>query len=133
MGVSGFFSEAHGRKVASEIKAQVARLREIVEGLPHWRFWNISLLLLHDGADSNSPALMRMIDFAHCALVQSPTPDAEFVCGLRNLETYLEAFAEDRPFYPHVAANLAQPPPESVQDAEELEESEDNRSAACRS
>ncbi|CAE8625747.1 unnamed protein product [Polarella glacialis] len=96
-------------------------MRSMVSGLGGWRFWSTSLLFLFDEQDLGAEPEVKMIDFAHCARVQSDTPDEEMLCSLWNIETFLQALMDAHPYEPWVVARLGKRPPEAHQDAEELE------------
>ncbi|XP_026189691.1 uncharacterized protein LOC34619216 [Cyclospora cayetanensis] len=67
-----------------------------VEKLKHYRFWSSSLLWVYDGGLADSEARrssldIRMIDFANTIYLQdNPSPDEEYLFGLRNLIGGLE-------------------------------------------
>ncbi|CAE8644987.1 unnamed protein product, partial [Polarella glacialis] len=65
-------------------------MRGMVSSLGGWRFWSTSLLFLFDEQDLGAQPEVKMIDFAHCARVQSDTPDEEMLCSLWNIETFLQ-------------------------------------------
>jgi len=129
--LSAFFLDPRSRHVEEqrcltrELLQRVRGLFETVSALKHWRFWSSSLLFLYDSESPLDTADMRMIDFTHCSYVSSPTPDMEYLCGLKNVEIYLMALADDHPYEPWIIANLAKPPYESIQNAEEVEDDGD--------
>eukprot|EP00929_Paragymnodinium_shiwhaense_P020018 TRINITY_DN13479_c0_g4_i2.p1 TRINITY_DN13479_c0_g4~~TRINITY_DN13479_c0_g4_i2.p1 ORF type:complete len:537 (-),score=81.38 TRINITY_DN13479_c0_g4_i2:171-1781(-) len=102
---------------------QLRCLRTTVErDLPHWRFWNTSLLFLYDGDNLRRKPDVRVIDFAHCTRVSSAEPDAEFVRGLMNVIAFVEAIRDGHDWGTWSSeVALTQRPPEEVQDAEERE------------
>ncbi|OEH80543.1 inositol polyphosphate [Cyclospora cayetanensis] len=72
------------------------KLTKGVEKLKHYRFWSSSLLWVYDGGLADSEARrssldIRMIDFANTIYLQdNPSPDEEYLFGLRNLIGGLE-------------------------------------------
>jgi len=123
-------SEEEQRSLLTDLLVRVGGLRKIITDMHHWRFWNTSLLILYDGAQPGARPDVRMIDFAHCTRVRGDTSDEELLCSLRNVEVFLEAVRDGKPYESWVAKKLADNPAEDVQDAEELEGEEDPGSAS---
>eukprot|EP00408_Alexandrium_pacificum_P057010 CAMPEP_0171161522 /NCGR_PEP_ID=MMETSP0790-20130122/4116_1 /TAXON_ID=2925 /ORGANISM="Alexandrium catenella, Strain OF101" /LENGTH=382 /DNA_ID=CAMNT_0011626089 /DNA_START=37 /DNA_END=1182 /DNA_ORIENTATION=+ len=124
-------SEEQQQRIITGFLGQITRLRELVSQMPSWRFWNTSLLFLFDGADLSAAPVVRMIDFAHCTRVRGSATDSEFLCGLRNIESFLEAVRDGHSFDGWIRERLADPPAESVQDTEE-KETDDEADASSR-
>lgn len=123
--LADFFLHAHAsaeerRHLVSELLRQLRAMRSVVENMLHWRFWNTSLLFVYDADHLGGVPQVRVIDFAHCTRVRSPTADVEFISALANVEAYLEALRDSHPTE-WVAERLAQRPDGAAQDAEQLE------------
>jgi hypothetical protein len=90
------------------------------------RFWGSSLLVLFDGAlaeESTKQKFLRsvrlkLIDFANFESVSSQVPDEEFLCGISNIRTSLQAILEGSSFEAW-SCRLTQPPPPELQDTEQ--------------
>lgn len=118
--------------LVTQLLSQVNRLHEVISQMRGWRFWNTSLLFLFDGGDLSKPADMRLIDFAHCTCIRGSEPDAEFLCGLQNIRTFLEAVRDGHPYELWIRERLADPPDAAVQDREEDEPFDEAESTRCR-
>ena len=88
---------------------KLATLEGIIKGIPGYRFYASSLLLMYDGADKKdengdpSPALrLKLVDFANCVTTEegsstsAPTPphqpngiDRGYIRGLKSIRLYL--------------------------------------------
>ena len=95
------------------ILALTAALTRILRGLPGYRLYASSLLLIYDGADDTVPLRVKIVDFANCVTAEDlpaaaqrrkPCPprrpgrvDAGYLRGLRTLRTYLRRIWEDLP------------------------------------
>lgn len=135
--LAGFFlheqaSEEERCRVLTGFLDSVRRLRELIMGMPRWRFWSASLLFLFDSEDLRAEPVMRMIDLANCTCVRGAEPDWEFLCGLRNIELFLEAIRDRHPYEPWIRERLVEPPVVSVQDAEEKQSDEDTPRSSRR-
>jgi len=125
--LSSFFlhsraSDEERSRLVTQLIERLQALHDTVASMLGWRFWNTSLLFLHDGAAPGSLADCRLIDFAHCTRVKSSTPDDEFLFSVKNLQVFLEALRDDHPQDPWIAERLCPHPSGGArQDAEELE------------
>eukprot|EP00928_Gymnodinium_smaydae_P025834 TRINITY_DN20468_c0_g1_i1.p1 TRINITY_DN20468_c0_g1~~TRINITY_DN20468_c0_g1_i1.p1 ORF type:complete len:640 (-),score=168.12 TRINITY_DN20468_c0_g1_i1:403-2274(-) len=82
--------------VMNPLLEDLGQLRQTVAALPGLRLWSSSLLLSFDAAAAASTGAavrVTMIDFAHAADVGGEDADAEYLCGLDNFRTHLEALA----------------------------------------
>lgn len=105
---------------------KVEALETALRRLNGMRFWGSSLLVLFDGAlaeESTKQKFLRsvrlkIIDFANFESVSSELPDTEFLCGISNIRTCLQAILEECSFDVW-SSRLMQPPSPEVQDAEQ--------------
>jgi hypothetical protein len=123
-------AEQRGRLIAELIR-RLRSLRQTITTMPHWRFWNTSLLFLYDGADLDRMPDMRMIDFANCTCVREASPDVEFLAALSNVEIFLQAVQEGHCYSSWISERLSKPPVNSTQDQEELEDDEPDAPSAA--
>ena len=106
-----FGSVSHTSAIAHICAAleKLASLESIIKGIPGYRFYASSLLLMYDGADKKdengdpSPALrLKLVDFANCVTTEegsstsAPTPphqpngiDRGYIRGLKSIRLYL--------------------------------------------
>jgi len=119
------------KDVVKEFLKHLAGVRDVVTQLPGKRFWSSSLLLSFDVgyAEENDREKMlksvrlRMIDFTHFTDVGEDDVDEEYLCGLDNLHTYLQALLVGRrneSICLDLSPGLCSVPPSSRQDAEEI-------------
>ncbi|KAF8817962.1 inositol polyphosphate kinase [Cardiosporidium cionae] len=80
--------------LVGELLKKLGILYDCVSKLYHYRFWSSSLLLLYDGGLNDKELRLRsldirMIDFANIHYLPDPSPDYEYLHGLKNLMNIL--------------------------------------------
>lgn len=115
---SFFFGSVSHTSAVTHICAaleKLATLEGIIKGIPGYRFYASSLLLMYDGADKKdengdpSPTLrLKLVDFANCVTTEegsstsAPTPphqpngiDRGYIRGLQSIRMYLTKILKD--------------------------------------
>lgn len=86
------------------ILKKLRALELMIEGLPGYRFYASSLLMLYDGMDHDRNIDLKIVDFANCVTAEDPLPDVTpcppkersgldrgYLRGLRTLQKYIRS------------------------------------------
>lgn len=90
------------------ILEKLRALEAMIRGLPGYRFYASSLLMLYDGMDHDRQIDLKIVDFANCVTAEDPLPpsaacppkdpigvDRGYLRGLRTLQRYIQSIWRD--------------------------------------
>lgn len=90
------------------ILEKLCALEVMIRGLPGYRFYASSLLMLYDGMDHDRQIDLKIVDFANCVTAEDPLPpfatcppkdpigiDRGYLRGLRTLQRYIQSIWRD--------------------------------------
>ncbi|KAG0135211.1 hypothetical protein HOY82DRAFT_158397 [Tuber indicum] len=86
------------------ILEKLRALEAMIRGLPGYRFYASSLLMIYDGMDHDRNIDLKIVDFANCVTAEDPLPkvttcppkdrdgvDRGYLRGLRTLQKYIQS------------------------------------------
>eukprot|EP00930_Biecheleria_cincta_P004281 TRINITY_DN105187_c0_g1_i1.p1 TRINITY_DN105187_c0_g1~~TRINITY_DN105187_c0_g1_i1.p1 ORF type:complete len:650 (-),score=114.43 TRINITY_DN105187_c0_g1_i1:76-2025(-) len=127
-----------GRELIEKVLENLKTLEAALQ-LPGMRFWGSSLLIFFDAAHADdkrrdeflASVRLKMIDYANFTDVGGDSPDLEFLCGVKNIQIFLESILQGAVDDKSVLGNLSSPPSPEQQDMEQQRAWEALQAAGC--